>query len=618
MDDPWRRLIATRLSVRETCRDLALLLVTVATVITVWFQPWNNSPRIPIRYVNDGLFYSMNIQTIIETGWVQSNDRLGAPFGQELYDFPVGADNGNYLIIKVLTWFTSDFGLVLNLFYLGGFLTVAAATYVCARMLGTSRLMALTVGVLYTFAPFHFLRAGHVMLAHYAVVPIGVVLAVRVATGRSFGIGDRRAVSIAGWGFACIALGSFGAYYAIFALLSIVLMAVISAAANRSTRPLTAAAGFGAVIGTVLVANLASSLLYRRSNGINDVAGVREAIEFDLNAFRLIQALTPPPGSRLPFVGDRGGILDDGILSEPTMYFGVIASLCLLTMFVWLGRAVITAGLEAPRTSEGSHQTAVLRRLLAVSTLGWVLLATAGGFNWIFLLVGFDRIRGWGRASIVMLFMVLVWGALSATRLAERRAIPHSVLAGVLGAVCIVGVADQITDNPIPGQFDGDYLEDQALFTRVQSELPSASSVAQLPYIPFPETALNDSRLYDPVRPFLHTTDITFSYGGMRGRETDWQEGLATMTTAEQVDAFLALGFDALIAHRPAFVDRGAQLIADLDTIAAESVVLTERGSWIYVPLDPAMTDLTTSELFELRLELVGADAATNIEEAAQ
>ncbi len=128
-------------------------------------------------------FYAMNTKSIVQGGWVQETARLGAPFGQVLYDFPVGADNGNYLIIKSLSAVSGDWAVVDNLFFLLQFFTTSLTSYLVCRLLGVGRRACVVVAVLFTFAPFHFLRLAHLMIAHYAVLPLGVLLALRAADG---------------------------------------------------------------------------------------------------------------------------------------------------------------------------------------------------------------------------------------------------------------------------------------------------------------------------------------------------------------------------------------------------------------------------------------------------
>src|SRR6188768_1789165 len=56
---------------------------------------------------SDAILQGTMIKSMIETGWVFQNPRLGAPFGMNMLDFP-GADGALLLIIKAWTLFSSD------------------------------------------------------------------------------------------------------------------------------------------------------------------------------------------------------------------------------------------------------------------------------------------------------------------------------------------------------------------------------------------------------------------------------------------------------------------------------------------------------------------------------
>jgi hypothetical protein len=75
----------------------------------------------PFVYYGDALAYSMTVKATIANGWYLTNDWLGAPHGQELYDSPQN-DNLSYLLIKLMGLFTSNYATVFNLFYLITFL----------------------------------------------------------------------------------------------------------------------------------------------------------------------------------------------------------------------------------------------------------------------------------------------------------------------------------------------------------------------------------------------------------------------------------------------------------------------------------------------------------------
>src|SRR5262249_39259685 len=131
----------------------------VAVTLCLWILEWLLKLRradlsIPFVYYGDGLAYSMMVKATITNGWYLTNDYLGAPHGQVLYDFPQN-DNFSFLLIKLMGLFTSSYATVFNLFYLVTFpLTTICSLYVL-RKFNVSRAPAIACSLLYTFILYH-------------------------------------------------------------------------------------------------------------------------------------------------------------------------------------------------------------------------------------------------------------------------------------------------------------------------------------------------------------------------------------------------------------------------------------------------------------------------------
>jgi phosphoglycerol transferase len=83
---------------------------------------WQAVLRIPFSYSGDTLLNSMLIKGVIDNGWYLHNYFVGMPSGLDMYDFPDPLlNNFNFLIIKLITLFTSNWALRMNLFFFLGF-----------------------------------------------------------------------------------------------------------------------------------------------------------------------------------------------------------------------------------------------------------------------------------------------------------------------------------------------------------------------------------------------------------------------------------------------------------------------------------------------------------------
>ncbi|MCI0665210.1 MAG: hypothetical protein L0220_29455 [Acidobacteria bacterium] len=143
--------------------ELASYLVAVIlslVILTLMLKLYRSDLATPFLYEGDGLFYSMVIKAIINNGWYLTNDSLGAPHGQQMHDFPQ-PDHFNYLLIKLMRLFTSNYATVFNLFYLMTFPLTTICTMYVLRKFNISRGPALLGGLLYTFTFYHLSRGQH-------------------------------------------------------------------------------------------------------------------------------------------------------------------------------------------------------------------------------------------------------------------------------------------------------------------------------------------------------------------------------------------------------------------------------------------------------------------------
>ena len=120
-----------------------------------------------------------------------------------------------WLLLRGITWFTSDPIVALNVFFLGGFFVVGA----CAHLLfvATVRLewLAVILAVSAATVPWHFSRFPHTLLADYSPVPIALLLAFLMWKGWWRKAGTRFLLALA----AAAYVGTGGVYYTFYACL---------------------------------------------------------------------------------------------------------------------------------------------------------------------------------------------------------------------------------------------------------------------------------------------------------------------------------------------------------------------------------------------------------------
>jgi hypothetical protein len=555
----------------------AAALISLAAAVVV-LELWESDLRVPFTYTGDGTLNLFFVKDVLENAWYFENSRLGAPHGLELYDYPVvNGETLNLLLFRVFGLGTDNPALVMNLFFLLTFPLTALTSFLVLRRLAVTHGVALVVSVLYALLPYHFMRGeAHVFLAAYYAVPLGAYLAIAVFQGDPL-LRSRRAMLITAAMCALVATASGSGYYAVFTVFLVVAAAVLRFVARRERESLIVGGAVVAAITAVSLLQLAPTIVYRLANGENDEVAERYWFETENYSLRLTNLLLPVDGHRIEALARRKQEYVEKVpqTEARAATLGVVAS----AGFLWLVGAAVAAAAGARRRYDfGLHVG------LGVLTLVGVLAATTGGFA-TFIAVAWPQIRAWNRMSVFIAFFALAAVALLLSRL-ERR-LPVLLSAVVLGAVLAVGVFDQTSKAFVPPYDNAEaaWREDAAFYASLERRLPSGARVVHLPYEPFPEPEPGPLGLYEPAKAYLHTDDLRWSWGAMRGREEDWAGEFATKPAAELVAAAREEGFAGILLDRLAAQDRAAAVEADLRAAVGTEPERSPNGRWAFFRL---------------------------------
>jgi hypothetical protein len=518
---------------------MVLALVGAALVLELW----NADLRVPFAYTGDGTLNLTLIKGVLENPWYFHNPDLGAPWSQELYDYPViSQETLNLLLMRILGLGTGDPALVINLFFLLTFPLAALTAFLVLRRLAVSRGIALVIALLFALLPYHFQRGEvHLFLAAYYAVPLGAYLAIAVFRGDRL-FGGWRATLITAVMCAVVATASGSGYYAVFTVVLVVVAAVLGFAVRREREALVAGGAVVAAIAAVSLVQLAPTIVYRAANGPNDEVAKRFWFESENYSLRLTNLLLPVDGHRIVSLARWKNEYTEQIpqTEARSATLGIIGSIG----FVWLVAVGVAAIAGIGRRYElGLHAG------LATLTVTAFLLATTGGFS-TFIAVIWPQIRSWNRLSVFIAFFSLTAVALL-LGLLERR-LRGPVFAGVLAVLLAVGVFDQTTTADVPtyDAVEASWNDDAAFFTALEDRLPAGARIVQVPYEPFPEPVNTPVGIYEPAKAYLHSDDLDWSWGAMRGRPEDWAATLAGKPAAEVVTAAREEGFTGILLDR--------------------------------------------------------------------
>jgi phosphoglycerol transferase len=557
---------STRPIVRSARAVMGYLLAGGLSVVILIFvlKLWRADLRDAMYYQYDGVYYLSMVKTVVETGWYYDNDRVGQIGGLNYRDFPTADGWLHWGIIKLMTLVVPNPFIVMNLFFLTGFPLIALTTLFVCRRIGFAYPVALTVSLLYTFAPYHLLRIGHPFLAAYYVVPLSCLLVLRVYQGelpfrQAVGAGAERwrFLSSATLETVIIAVlsGLGGVYYAFFTCFFLVVAAILRGWVERRLAPVLSVALICGVIAVALLASLWPSIEYKLTHARNSEAAHRTACEAEVFALKIAQLVLPVTDHRFaPLCALKARYNQAGtplINENDTASLGLIGTAGFLLL---LGRLLLRW-----RTGER------LLDALSCLTLAALLLATIGGFASVFSLLFSPWIRAYNRISIfIALFALLVLGCLL-QRLGQywqttpRR---YAAFAALLAGLVMVGLFDQTNSAMIPDyrKLKQDLACDRAFISRIEASTPHGALVFQLPYRPYPEAVSDPGFIpYELARPYLHSQHLRWTYGGLKGHLGDeWAKSLARLPIGEMVERLAEGEVAGILVDRNGFNETGS------------------------------------------------------------
>lgn len=573
------------------------MVALVSVVCAAWaLHLWQARLSIPLRYtpVDDTKFYLMLVKGIVEHGSYLSNSSLGAPFGQQLYDFPQGGDDLSLLLVRALALLSANPGVVVNLFFLATFALTSFTSYLVLRALGVDAGAAGVVSVLFSLLTYHFFRGeSHLLLSAYYGVPLAAFLFLRLLGHEPLFAGrSRRTLATVA---ICAVIGSDNLYYATFAVVMLGAAALVMLVGRRYRRALVGVA-LASLVSACAVANLSPSLLYRAEHGgdalLERSAAFTEASDEGFS-LRIADLLLPSPVSRFGPLRTLASEYDHIIAPNYCEACYATPGTVGTVGFVWL----LLCALGLLVGAGGWFAARALARNASVGVLAALAVASVGGVASLIEVFVTADIRAWNRISVFIAWLSLLAVALLLERLsawlgAKRRGRP--LARATLLAVLVFGVYDQTSDSFVPpyAATARQWRSDSRFVAEIERRLPHGASVFQLPYVPFPEgypeTPVGDSvatysTKYELLRGYLHSRTLRWSYGATKGTPADWSAQLAGQPLPYVLAAAVAAGFDGLWVDPAGFEPgKAAQLRSALRELLGQGLLSPLGDLWFF------------------------------------
>jgi hypothetical protein len=543
--------------------------------------------RVPLLYHDprgletDSLLILPMVKSTLDRGHHWHCDRLGAPAGQDLHDFPV-VDHLHFAGIWILGLFSRDVGLIFNLYYLLGFPLAAITALAVLRGMGRGFPSAAAMGLLFAFAPYHIVRGeNHYFLSAYFLVPLTLRIILQVCEGplpffallpSRTNLGTETRLCVTDRNTICALLiaaatSAAGAYYAFFACVLLGAAGLYGWAFHRTWRAFAVAMVLAGVIGLCGILNHLPAAWYQSQFGRNVAPTLRFSEESEYYGLKLTQLLFPIDDHSLSLFAYNKTAYNS--VDRPAQAWteryalGIVGSLGCLALLV---RQL----LPVPRKSPYG--------MLAAMSAAAIFFACTGGFGAMFNHVISPQVRCHNRIAIYLLFLVLasVAADLDAARAWLHRRYTGRLFRGrmlpALLAPCLTwfgvwdqtpffwGGSKQVLRNTEQSEF---FEKDREFFRQVEQQLnPELESpgpmVFQLPYIAWPEAPpVGRVWSYEHARGYLHTDTLRWSFGTMKGRAQDeWVRRVSALPAEPMLERIVKAGFEGLLLDRRGFGSR--------------------------------------------------------------
>ncbi|WJH27538.1 hypothetical protein N6H13_20060 [Paenibacillus sp. CC-CFT742] len=581
---------------KNAIKEILLLLVgiTILSFVLIFqLKLWNANLSVPFGYNGDFLSASTFVKTVIDYGWYIFNPSLGAPFYLNMNDYPLGGDNFNFLLIKIIALFSNDYAIVTNIFYLVSFYLAFISSYLVIRNQKISYFICVMVSILFSLMPYHFIRlnGGHIFLAFYFMVPFVLQISLwifnrkldltRYKNNKYLKLNIYTII-------VSVLVASTGVYYALFSCFFWLVAAVITSTRYKSLKLFLKPIILILIVFLVLMLNLSPSIYYKFFNNDTTEAVLRSPVETEIYGLKIDQILMPIQGHRietLSHIADTYASTAPLVNENSSVSLGVIGGLG----FIFLIAIIFIR-----------NKNKNLKKLnqLSMLNLAALLLATVGGFSYFFAAIITPSIRGFNRIIPFIAFMSLTTVAtlFQYYLIKFRNTVIFYVVATLQVIILILGLFDQTSNSYIP-DYSGlkqQYTSDKVFYENIEKSVPLNSTVFQLPYIPFPEyPPVNNMGNYDHLRAYLHTNadSVSWSFGAMKGSKADLIiRNIANKPVKEMLDSIAYADYKGIVINRLGYNDDSFE--KEIQLLINSTPVVSKDGSLAYYDMSSYSREL--------------------------
>lgn len=551
---------------------------------------------VPYYYTGgDDITVISTAKTINDRGWFWFIDRMAAPFqGGMNLDFSANLlQNADRFIMLVISMFTDDPIVIVNMTFLIIFPLCALNSYIVMRTIKLGRVLSSFGSCIFALTPYIFYRStSHLCLAFCIFVPFSILLCTwandesdsrYMMPGKSF-FTRKNIASI----LMCLLIANNGiGYYPIFTCFLLVVVMLCRIFRSRSFKSAVPAIMLVLFIILFFALAIAPHLIYITFTSGNSTA-IRNISDVEIYSLNISQLFIPINGHGIPIVEALINRYNSNMLNineNQGSYLGIAGIigflLSLLVMFT-------------KNTGDKKHD----RELVLMSRLNIcaLLLAATGGFSALVGLV-FSMIRGYNRISIFISFISILTLCMVMQKYADRpgtfSTTTKKAVSGICGAAfAVLCLADLLpTYGARDAIFESNRAQvesDRAFVKEIERELPEYSMVFQLPYHGTPECGpVNNMADYHLYIGQIFSDELRWSYGSPKGGSVDqWEKTVSALPTAEMINTICKADFNGIYIDNRAYTsDELSQLRGQIENVIGTPMMQSANGNLSFISL---------------------------------
>lgn len=515
--------------------------------------------NVPVNYyAGDDFSILSQIKQLTQEKWIWSTDRLGAPYGQKVFDYSsFFLQNTEYLIIKIISLFTKNVAIIANVLYLCTFILCSISAYCVFRKMRLNYFFAFYGAILFGCMPYLFQRAlNHYCLTACYFVPISIYFCYVTYVDDDYLKFDKSILNyktiLVLIACACIANNGIG-YYPFFTCFLLCVSGLCKFLKTHKIKSIIPHIKIIVCIVFFMCMSLMPVIVYHLINGANDIAA-RIPGDAEMYSLKITQLFVPIYSHNIGFVQKFINEYNQNmplVNENATAYLGIIGCIGFLIGIISLFQA---------ETRAENEKIFLFSRM----NIACILFMSVGGF--ISLLAVLTKVyvmRGFNRISIYIMFcsLFIICSKLQKCYIKAKKKNLKGIYLSVAITVLILGVWDQvpvlINDGSSLKELGVMWNNDDNFIKKIESTLENGDMVFQLPYHKYPESGpVNDMKDYQLLIGYIHSDTLKWSFGGMKGRESDqWNEYVSQLGIPDMIDTIVTAGFKGIYIDKRAYTE---------------------------------------------------------------